>query len=200
MNQWVATWAVCQVGTHHELPSFFNTTPSLRGHLWWVGLRDILEALVRRCHPHPPLADVDMEDQLITDFLIYKSGQGLPPHPSMPTLHTKCVVPPRGHGWVHHESLQGRYKMQPHPGGGRDGQSRAYIKVKKFMFDNENNKEFYLHNLLCYMYNGPSPAPDLVVGHLCGNKLCILPWHMAWISQSLNVEMGWAKKKRKWRA
>lgn len=196
MEQWVAQWDVCQVGTEHELPSFFHSTNSMKDHLWWVGLRDILEPLVKECHIHPPTHGVGY--QKIEDFNMYKTGGGLPPHPSQAYLHTKCVVPPAGSEFIREASLQGRYKLQPHPGSGQQGQSRAYIKVLRLKFDGKNDREFYLHSILCYMYNGPPADPELVAGHLCGNKMCILPWHLYWITQSDNVKMGWNKKKRRW--
>jgi hypothetical protein len=77
--------------------------------------------------------------------------------------------------------------------------NRGYMKVKAGKFGG-NDLEFYLHQLLCYMYHGPPPAhlgPHPVVHHKCHHKLCILPWHMEWVTQGGNVEAGREHKRRR---
>lgn len=131
---------------------------------------------------------------VMVDWDSYKTGVGLPPHKSQKFLHSPCMFPPKGNAFLG-GAMATMYKLQPHPGVGHN---RAYFKVKKAMWDGHNDRDFYLHDMLCYMFHGPPPDPTLVVGHLCGNKLCCCPWHLYWIPQSDNVKMGWNKKKRKW--
>lgn len=88
------------------------------------------------------------------------------------------------------------FKLQPH--GPRAGPSSAYMKAKPHCMAMGNHSEFYLHHLLCWMYHGPPPSPNHVAGHLCHHKRCLLPWHLAWMLQSENVQMGWDQRKRKW--
>lgn len=172
-----------------------GSTPHMMNYNYWDGLRNQLQPLVDKCNIYP-----EDEMHVPIPWQAYKNGNGLPAHPSQAnTLHTKCLVAPAGTRWLRDPTLQGKFKLQPHPGGGSTGHSRGYLKVKKQRFDvHYQDKDMYLHHLLCYMYHGPSPHPTRVVGHMCGNKLCILPWHLAYISQSTNVLMGYRKKKRKW--
>lgn len=190
------TWDVCQSGANsalrfHPTPGFCCTQPLIQDHHWWSGMRAFLRPLVEVCHMNGSTPQVHPTwDQ-------YKDGALLLPefaHPSMPGhLYTTCIVPPgRGSSFLNPNT----FKLQPH-GSHMSGMSRGYFKVKQGAVG-FNDKEFYLHDLLCYMFNGPSPDPDLVAGHMCGNKLCICPWHLYWITQSDNVKMGWDKKKRLW--
>lgn len=153
-------------------------------------MRDQLEPLVGKCHIHgiSPSVSISWAD--------YRGGTGIPAHPSQPYLGTRCVVPP-GTGTGFLADLHGKFRLQPH-GSSQHGCNRGYFKVPITGWGNHNDKEFYLHDMLCYMYAGPSPDPTLVVGHLCGNKLCILPWHLYWIPQSDNVLMGIRKKRKRW--
>ena len=184
-----ANWHACQQGTITHTPSFFTHNPTPQDHTWWVGLRESMEPLVSKCHIH------GIRPQVSVTWDEYRTGVGLPPHPTQAYLGTKCVVPPNT-GSAFLADIDWQFRLQPH-GNSQYGCSRGYFKVLTFGW-HHNDKEFYLHDLLCHMYNGPSPDPDLVAGHLCGNKLCVLPWPLYWITQSDNVLMGHNKRKRKW--
>ena len=43
------------------------------------------------------------------------------------------------------------------------------------------------HQRVCLEFHGPKPRPYDEVRHLCGNKLCIWPPHLAWGSRSENA-------------
>ena len=181
-----ATWDACKEGTITSSPDFFTTNPQPKDHTWWVGLREYMEPLVDKCHI------LGISPYMSISWASYRNGAGIPAHPRHAYLHTSCVVPPGGTGFL--DDLP-KFKLQPH-GSCQQGCSRGYFKVPKD--ERGNDKEFYLHDILCYMYNGPPPDPSLVVGHLCGNKLCILGWHLYWITQADNVVMGLNKKRKKW--
>lgn len=188
---WQPQWATLEPGHFTMQPGFFTGNPQLMGPLWWGGLRNRLEPLVANCLQLFPSQQV----QPIT-FQQWCSGQ-LPAHSTCPTtLHTQCCVVGKCKTWL---AGQGTFFLMPH--GSRRGPTnpnRAYVKVHAFALDGENEHEFYLHTLLCYMYHGPPPSPHRVAGHLCSHKLCCLPWHLAWITQSANVAMGHAQRKRQW--
>jgi hypothetical protein len=44
----------------------------------------------------------------------------------------------------------------------------------------------YAHLLLCAMVHGPRPTPAHEAEHLCGNKLCMNPRHLAWALHKVN--------------
>ncbi len=182
-------WTVCQ-GSPTVTPDYFTTQPQARSYHWWRGVREELEGLVERCH-------TNTRPQAAITWAQYKTGTGLPAHPRHANLHTCCVVPPRA-GSAFLRGLEHAFRLQPH-GRHPEGHSRGYLKVPRRGWG-ANDREFYLHDLLCYMYRGPSTNPSLVVGHLCGNKLCVLPWHLNYISQSANVRQGVNKRKRHWNA
>lgn len=192
------TWDLCQAGPNNAqvfnpIPGFCCTQPQLQDHIWWRGLRLFMQPLVARCHVHGINPEVHPTwEQYIDGSLLLQEF----PHPAVPgNLYTRCIVPPcNGSSFL--DPISDTFRMQPH-GSSLHGMSRAYFKVKLGALG-FNDKEFYLHDLLCHMFHGPSHDPSLVVGHLCGNKLCICPWHLYWITQSDNVQMGWNKKKRKW--
>lgn len=191
------TWDVCTGPNHapvfHPIPDFCSTHPVLHDHFWWRGMRDFMQPLVERCHVNRITPEVHPTWQQYIDgslLLPEFAHQSMPGH-----LYTRCLVPPcTGSSFL--DPIADTFRLQPH-GTYQHGMSRAYFKVKQGALG-FNDKEFYLHDLICYMFNGPSPDPELVAGHMCGNKLCICPWHLYWITQSDNVKMGWDKKKRKW--
>lgn len=130
----------------------------------------------------------------------FKRG-GIPVHPTQPdTLFTPCYIVGGIKGWLKTE--EGNHlKMQPHGSTKHNPRCprRAYVHVKKGkLYDNE--EEFGLHRLLCYIYHGP-PPPELgenaQVSHKCHHKLCICPWHMEWATQADNVLASWKHKKQK---
>ena len=53
-----------------------------------------------------------------------------------------------------------------------------------------------MYRLLCYCYWGAPDDPNVVVHHLCNHKMCIIAWHLAYKSQSVNVSHGWIQRKR----
>lgn len=144
--------------------------------------------------PHEPWPLLTLEfshvpSPLIQDSTILTIVNHLSPHPSHPNLITECILVKQCKRWL---ASQDVFKLQPH--GRTQGipkcPNRGYIKVKGWGFG-DNDQEFYLHRLLCYMYRGPPPSPHHVVGHLCHHKLCLCPWHLNWILQSENVQMGY---------
>lgn len=177
-----------------ELPLFFTTTPTIQLPNYFGGCVGRLAPLVAKYHVDRTCPQVDVS------WLDYTTGVGLrssmaTTHPTQPqNLLTKCIVPPnQGAGFL--RDLPD-FRLQPH-GSRMYGPNRGYVKVRAFAWGEEQDKEFYLHTMLCWLYHGPSPDPACVAGHLCSNKLCMAPWHLYWITQSQNVQMGHNKRHKK---
>lgn len=192
----VPIWDVLQSGRLTPAPPYFGEEHG-KPAVWWDGVLVQLEPLaeVWQVYKATPKATITWQQ--------FKAGQGLPAHPSQPALlHTQCLVVGPCKTWLAGEQGQ-HFKQQPHPVG-KHGVSGAYMKAHPFCHNMSNPEPFYIHHLLCWMYHGPPPdhpPPDggpWVAGHLCNHKLCLLPWHLKWMSQSQNVRMGWQQKKRKW--
>lgn len=58
-------------------------------------------------------------------------------------------------------------------------------------------QEVYMSRLLCYMYRGPPPSPELESCHLCENRMCMAPWHLVWDSHSSNMKGYWVHRKNR---
>lgn len=192
-----AAWAVLQPGRLTPAPPYFGEGQA-KSAAWWAGVLSSLEPLVEdacQVYKASPKASLSFQQ--------WRGGLGMPAHPSMPTtLHTQCYVVGPCKRWLAGEQGQ-HFKLQPHPGG-KHGASGAYMKAQPYCHLMGNPEPFYIHHLLCWMYHGPPPAHPppaggtWVAGHMCHHKLCLLPWHLAWVPQSQNVHMGWQQKKRKW--
>lgn len=129
--------------------------------------------------------------------LIENSPQ-LPAHPRHERLGTACVVVGPCATWMRRQEL---FFLHKEPKTGRHCHSRAYVHVCKNQEGwLDNARSFSLTRLLCHMYRGPAPASGggrVVAGHLCHNKLCVVPWHLAWMPHALNVQMGHDMKRKR---
>jgi hypothetical protein len=167
-------WLLRQQG-HVMQPPCFCTNPTAQSALWWEGILNRLTRLARCCTPS--LASADLQD----------GTPDLDPHPNAShrqQLHTQCCLLTAKAKLA---ATAKRYKLKTNRGG--QGPSSHYVKVKEFGFD-DNDKEFYLHSLLCSMYHGPPPDPTYDVHHKCHHSCCILPWHLEWVTHSDNVLKG----------
>lgn len=189
-------WDSCEPGVSFTTPDFYREHHPFDGdHFYWMGVRHVVGAIVPKCHiiGITPQQHVDFHDWVGVAPMVQAH-----PHPSNPALLTRCLV--AGGGSSSLAGLRHMLRLQPHPG---TGYSRAYFVLLEGGLDEGlgqglgNDKECYLHRLLCFLYHGPSPHPDHVVGHLCDNKLCICPWHLAWMTQAENVQMGKGRKRKR---
>lgn len=183
-HQWPPKWKVLDPQEGGIMaPDFYAPNPVgplvyPQGPNWWEGSLAKVEHCLEWCDP-------------ILTWQELKHGQGLEDHHNNPHLHTECCTLSKCNGWL---KSQGQFKLLPN-GKYKDSKtslSRGYILVKDGGFV-DNTSDFLLHTLLCYAYYGP-PPPSLshpVAGHLCHHKLCICPWHLAWMEQGTNVQMWW---------
>lgn len=129
----------------------------------------------------------------------FKAGQGIATHTiphNLVRLGTQCVLVSRGMRWLKRGDVA--FKLMPHGNKSKRSMSSAYIKVKAGKWA-PHTREVYLHDLLCWMYNGPPPQDlgvNAIVGHVCEHKLCICPWHLKWMDKSENQARAWHFKKR----
>lgn len=75
--------------------------------------------------------------------------------------------------------------------------NRGYIQVEPGAWDS-NDTSFYLHTFICYAFHGPHP-PHLVnpcAAHTCNHRLCLNPWHIRWVSKSVDKQEDWDHRKR----
>lgn len=156
--------------------------------MWWSGMVGHLEPLYSRCSKlqEPRMANL-------------QQGAGVGPHPTQPHLYTKCLVPTNfqttlsqwGHRFKFKKMAQGR------------GAKVGCMKLKERGITSGNLEfppgELYISRLLCYMYRGPPPSPLLEACHMCENRMCLAPWHLAWDSHSSNLK-GAKVHKRNMRA
>lgn len=130
---------------------------------------------------------------------VVAGGAGiLPPHPTRAhELHTQCYVLGSAQKWLKEHKTT--FRLQPHGSKSSSPSSpnRGYLKVRACSLG-EPHPEFYLHHLICHLYHGPPPSPSLVCMHKCQHKLCVLPWHLEWGTQSDNVAQGWAMRHHRW--
>jgi hypothetical protein len=56
----------------------------------------------------------------------------------------------------------------------------------------------WVHRIVCWARNGPPPGNDYtkyISGHLCGNKQCICPMHLQWMTPKSNAACrDWHKR------
>lgn len=177
-EQWPPVWWVLRRRQVTAIPPFFNPDMDPQGRNWWSGVLGTLHPLLGKCTSKPTWEQ-------------FKEGLGLGPHPTNPHLHTKCCTVGRCSSWLSNHEV---FKLRPHGkhGKSRDSVNRGYMMVKARGME-DNTSEFYLHTLLCWAYYGPPPPnlPNPVAGHLCHHKLCLCPWHLAWMEQGTNVQMWW---------
>lgn len=179
-------WYVLMDGRRTREPPFFCNNPNLQGSGWWDGMGLLLErtGLLGLCKAG-------------WTWMQFSQAEGielLPQDHPKAWLWTECCCLPKCKQWLGGNPT---YKLKVCPGYTKDSGSlnRGYLKVKELAFHRENDFEFYLHRFLCYMYRGPPPSPELEVAHLCQHKLCILPWHMAWMPHAWNIQMHFEHKK-----
>lgn len=157
---------------------------------WWKRqLEKLMKPVLKQCHP-------------TKTFKAFQRGQPIG------GVHA-CVCLGWGKSWLEQApskrggGAMGLLKMMPHgkQSSSRKSLNRAYLKVLKGAIDDEGfiNRECYLHQLLCFMYHGPCPSTNKggVAGHRCHHKLCILPWHIEWITQSQNVAEGYEHRRKR---
>jgi hypothetical protein len=58
-------------------------------------------------------------------------------------------------------------------------------------------EEVYISRLLCYMYRGPPPGPELEACHLCEFRMCIAPRPLAWHTHQDNTLGYFVHKKNR---
>lgn len=49
-------------------------------------------------------------------------------------------------------------------------------------------QEVYISRLLCCMYRGPPPSPELEACHVCELGMCMAPWHLDWHTHQSNTQ------------
>ena len=174
-------WAVLADPEMTEEPWFYVGDQRMQGPNWWRGVLERVLPVLEHCQPSLSVG------QLVT-------GRGMPPAAGDAGLHTGCVCLGRCQGWL---DSQHEFDLQLHGRHSKNSTSlsRGYLKVKRLAFA-DNEKPFYLHQLLCYMYHGPPPRCKPTVHHRCHHKLCILPWHLKWSDQSENVSAGNAHRRQ----
>ena len=187
-------WKCCHRGG--KVPAFYHSSPTQQDNVWWEGLRLRLKPLVEQgCTVYGSKDKISWEQWL--------TGDGLPANLADSKLKTQCLVLAHSETWLA-KFDEHPFRLQPH-GQKTDRRSpnRGYIKVKANGFSttqpSTQDKSFYVHTLLCYMFHGPKRGAKQVAGHMCHHKLCILPWHLKWISQSDNIKMGRKRQKKKWK-
>lgn len=167
-------------------PPWFCMHPREEPTPFWNGLTNNLAPLLAQCTPSLSQEQFFGHDPLPDSML--PGGHNMP--------HTQCVLAVNLLGWLTGSTQHAaRFKAKRHKGrNGNDlpphHKSWAYIKVKAMSWGWHNHFEIYLHRLICFMYRGPPPSPAHVAGHLCHHKACLCPWHLEWMTQSANVQMG----------
>lgn len=186
MAEWQAEW---HVFSHPmtQSPPFILARQQLEDQVWWGGLLTPLSPMLERCHN---LAAPKVEN--------YREGSGIPPHPShVGLLHTECLVVSNAKGFC--SQYPQRFRWQAHGRQGHKGRgaNAGYIKVREQgLYQRVPWREFFLHQLLCWMYRGPPPDGGLEVCHMCQKKTCVAPWHLVWGTGSENA-LGHVQHKRK---
>lgn len=182
-QQWPPSFRVLQSELGPvAVPGFYAANPSgalqhPQSSNWWIGVLRRLDYLLEWCWP-----------MLSWDQL--QAGDGLGPNLAHPELHTECCCLSQCSTWL--KSRPG-FKLVANGkhGKSKTSKSRGYVKATVGCFV-DNTSEFYVHQLLCYAFYGPPPddGAKYVVGHLCHHKLCMCPWHLAYMQQRTNVQMG----------
>ena len=200
----IQLYVLSQGAPQPDFTSSEAVSPQVLDRHWWLGaLYNLVEG------PNPAQPDVHLLNMCrppIVNLMNWLNGVGFVAHPTKPELLTKCACLRDFQTVLASPWYASKFKFQPHGKFPPTSTSfnRGYLKVRDGAADQPGQrgwitKEFYLHNLLCYAMRGPKPAdePNHVAGHLCHHKLCMLPWHLDWMSQAHNVQMGWDKKKNR---
>ena len=159
-----------------------------RDPIWWRGVLSFLDPLIQRCR--------GLGAPQLDNFV---HGVGVAPHPSQPHLFTKCLVPTDFARML--SQFCGRFRFVK-KGGGPRGAKAGSIKLKECGISLVGGvdlpcQEIYVSRLLCYMYRGPPPSPELEACHLCENRMCMAPWHLVWDSHQSNISAYFVHKKNR---
>jgi hypothetical protein len=173
-----------QSGVETMQPEFYCKPSREQAATWWMGLLIHLAPLLRECKPPLTIAQFSGLTRLgSVDLPVGFVLEGDP-------LHTGCVLAVSLVQWIK-KSANCVFKLRKNP---KDLPAHtpnyAYIKVKVKGFE-DNDFEFYLHRLLCYMYRGPPANKGMVAGHMCNHMACIAPWHLTWQTNAENVQQGY---------
>lgn len=106
---------------------------------------------------------------------------------------TQCLLMKRESEWQKLAWLE--FRPSPTHGSKRNSPSRGYFWVKPGGLGMGEAGGIYLHHLLLWMFAGPAPA-GRECGHTCNHKMCICPWHMAWVTKGENKQAHWNTVKR----
>ena len=194
---WAPSWDVLLPGSKTQAPD------------WWFQPREPGPSGLLQASRWRGLIPVIFEDPLLTSMPpkwgivdwqhAFLTGQGIPAHPTQPnTLRTVCLIFTKNHKTF--LKANPMFKLVTNgSGAGQESSSKGYLRLMANAVPTcfPNTHEVYLHRLLCFLYNGPPPDGKPWVGHLCGHKLCLCPWHLAWMDNSENLKRYHAKKKRR---
>ena len=148
------------------------------GPLWWRGLLSFLDPLMQRCRGLAP----PHLDNLC-------AGLGIAAHPTQPHLFTKCLVPTNFATML--SQFSGRFRHVRRGSGG--GAKAGCMKLKEYGISLGGGvidlpcQEVHISRLLCYMYRGPPPSPELEACHLCEVRMCMAPWQLDWHTHQTNT-------------
>lgn len=139
-------------------------------------------------------------NQKLSNFKSNQSVEGPPPNPQKaspdgerPQLDGPCCIPKAFLSTLQREEDLSFLKFCTR--GPKKGHNMGYFRVlANSMLPNTG--DIYLHRLLRWMYAGPAADASLDCAHLCEHKLCICPWHMAFVTRSANAYSGHRKRKR----
>jgi len=184
-----APWFVLEADGEIPLPDFLGVAGQ-KDETWWLGLlTSIHNSGLFGCLDNMPAHN------MLTAF---RTGQGIEAHPYFPFgLHTKCLTLTYYKRWMKGQGHT-MFKFMPSGSMSHSGRSKArgYLKVlaKELI---PGSSEFYLHDLLCYMYRGPAPVDGSTYHaiHLCECKACLCAWHLDWRLPSENMQRHVEKKK-----
>lgn len=162
-----------------EVPAWLVAAMPHEGPMWWRGLLSFLDPLMHRC--------ADLAAPHLDNFI---EGLGIPAHPTQPHLFTKCLVPTNLTRMLGQYSGRFRHVRK---GSGR-GAKAGCIKLKQHGITVAVGtmalpcQEVYVSRLLCYMYRGPPPSPELEACHVCELRMCMAPWHLDWHTHQSNTQ------------
>lgn len=205
-------WAMLQEDPQ-PLPAFCSndTHPQVVTSTYWGGVIAKLEGLLECCQPrcsrrhahkagrcHWTIKQYTCQWQGVAGSSQHPASHlplGCDPEPGTKQPYTGCIL-----ALNVRRALPPHLKLKLHSKAGRrlafNSPNYSYIKLKAGGLDVLLNKEFYLHTLLCYLYRGAAPAAGYETGHMCQHKCCIAPWHLDWMTKSMNRRMYIAHKKQ----